>query len=368
MYPNGTQPLPSLLQAGFSAGQPQTVRILNGVRTGFIVMEGTCVVTIGTATALGNYNDGSLWALFSQVVFYENGTPIVQRDARSMARLTELLGFAPTSAVRFGTTLTAAAYSLRDHLIIPFAWPLAINPWATPFVAQDQNAPNTVGLIAAGAAIWTAAGTATGNGALVHPDTTTTAAITALQINIVQEFDTDLGILPIYRPFMDEMAYQVTANAADQLHYVDYPDILRSFMIQQDSNIGDVADILTAYQFRTDTTLIDGNGTDLPFADQVQQQVRHFGGAISAQRIANNITPRVNPAYLLRNFQSSGRLSNVLVRAQIGQNVRVLATALPSVTAGVTTSTLRYGRDRLQKVQGVTSPGNVTEQGQAIPV
>lgn len=368
MYPNLTKQLPSLLQANMSPGVDATVRLLNGVRTGFIVMEGTCTVTIAVATATGTLNDGSLWALFTKCIFYENGNFVVQRDARSMARMTELLGYAPTSAIRMGPTLTAGAYKLRDHLIIPFAWPLAVNPWDTPFVAIDQNAPNTVGL-QLNTTAWTGAGTVTANNVLVTPGASGTAAVTALTINIVQEFDTDLGLLPTFRPFMQDLVSPpITAAITDQIFYIDFPDVLRSLMIQQDTSVGEVGDILTSYQLRTDTTNIDGNGGDLNFIDRVQQMVRWFGGAISAARISQSANPLVNPAYLFRNFQSSGRISNVLVRSQIGANVALWLTGQNSASGAANTSIIRAGMDRLQKVPGVTNPANQTTNGVAVQV
>jgi hypothetical protein len=370
-YPNNTMQLAPLVQSQFIPGQDNVSRILNGVRTGFITLEITATLTVAVATATGILNDGSLAALFTRVVFYENGNFIVQRDARSMSRMTELLGFAPSSNIRMSSTLTAAAYALREHIVIPFAWPLGVNPWETCFVAIDQNAPNTVGLTAKGGATsgWTAAGAATGNGVIVTPGSSGTAAITLLNVNIVQEFDTDLGILPLFRPYMQDLVSQPFVGAVvDQAFYIDYPDTLRSLMIQQDTDVGVVGDIITAYQFRTDTTTIDGNGNDLTFADQVQMLVRKFAGAISAGRIARAANPYVDPGYLFRNFQSSGRLSNVLVRAQIGQNVRLLITGAGSGSGTSGTSVVRAGMDRLQKIAGVTNPANVTSQGQKVPV
>lgn len=368
MYPNNSWQMAPLVQAQFVPGQDNTSRLLNGVRTGYIAMEITATVTIAVATATALRNDGSLAALFSRVVFYENGNPIVQRDARSMSRMTELLGFCPSSNIRLSATLTAAAYALREHIVIPFAWPLAVNPWETCFVAIDQNSPNTVGLTAHGT-FWTAAGAATANNALLTPGVNGTAAVTLLNVALVQEFDTDIAIKPLFRPYMQDLVSAPFVGAvADQPFYIDYPDTLRSLMIQQDTDAGAVGDIITAYQFRTDTSTIDGNGNDLVFADQVQQMVRRFGGAISAGRIARTASPFVDPAYLFRNFQSSGRLSNVLVRAQIGQNVRLLITGAGSGTGTSGTSVVRAGMDRLQKVDGVTNMANVTSRGQQVPV
>ncbi len=104
------------------------------------------------------------------------------------------------------------------------------------------------------------------------------------------------------------------------------------------------------------------------FADQVQQLVRKFGGAVSAERIQRRANPYVDGGYLFRNFQASGRLSNVLVRSQIGQNVRLLITGAGSASGTSGTSVVRAGMDRLQKVPGVTSAANVTSQGQKVPV
>jgi hypothetical protein len=216
---------------------------------------------------------------------------------------------------------------------------------------------------------WTGAGTATANNVLVTPGASGTAAVTALTINIVQEFDTDLGLLPIFRPFMQDLvSAPITAAITDQIFYIDFPDILRSLMIQQDTSVGEVGDILTSYQLRTDTTNIDGNGGDLNFIDRVQQMVRWFGGAISAARISQSANPLVNPAYLFRNFQSSGRISNVLVRSQIGANVALWLTGQNSASGAANTSIIRAGMDRLQKVPGVTNPANQTTNGVAVQV
>jgi hypothetical protein len=370
MYPNGTNQLPPLTQAQFVPGQDQAVRILNGVRTGFIVYNITAQLVIGTADATAILNDGAISSIFSRVVFYENGNPVVQRNARSMARLTELLGFSPSSNVRLGS-VAQGTYQLRDMIVIPFAWPLGVNPWETCFVAIDQNAPNTVGLTAR-AGSWTDVGTVNGNGTLVTPGVSGTGVITNLVVNMVQEFDSDIGIKPLYRPYMQDLQSQSISNAfgspvTDQAFYIDFPDALRSLMIQQQSSLGDAGDIVLAYQLRTDVDYVDGNGNYLNFADRVQGLVRTFAGAIGAARIFRGASPWVNPAYLLRVFQANGRLSNILQRAGLGANFRIMLNAQQSNTGASGTSVIVAGMDRLQKILGVTQDANVTSNGQVVP-
>jgi hypothetical protein len=369
MYPNSTVQLPPLVQTGFNPGQDQVSRLIGGVRTGYIVMQISAVLTLGGGPGTAILNGGSLASLFNQVVFYENGQPVVQTDARALARTTELLGFAPSGNIRL-TDVANGAYNLAETIVIPFAWPLAVNPWETPFVSKDQNWPITVGLKARGNL--GPSGTGAGIGTLI--DTAGTADISALNVNIVQEFDTDLHIKPVFRPFFDDMVSgPIPGAVSDFIFYADFPDVLRFINIQQDtafvvaSGGGEVSDIITQYQLRTDDSnlgLIDGNGSYLGYQDRVQQLPRQYGGAVEMDAVAKAILAGavpaawVNPCYLPRNFQSSGRLSNVLVRNQIGANFRMLINGQNSSSGVAGSSVVRMARQRLQKVDGVTSDRN----------
>jgi len=379
MYPNSTVQLAPLVQSGFQAGQDQVSQLISGVRTGYIVMQISATLTLGGGPATKILNGGSLAALFNQAVFYENGQIVAQTDARALARTTELLGFAPSGNKR-QIALANGAYALKETLVLPFAWPYAVNPWETCFVAKDQNWKITAGLKARGNL--TPSGTGAGIGTIV--DTAGTADISNLNVNIVQEFDTDLQIKPLYRPYFDDMTSGlIGSTVSDFLFPADFPDALRYVIMQQDtaytvgSGGGTVGDIVTQYQLRTDDStvgLVDGNGSYLNFQDRVQQLPRQWGGAVDMNEIAVAIAAAaapsswVDPAYLPRNFQSSGRLSNVLVRNQIGPNFRMLINGQNSASGTAGSSIVRMARMRLQKIDGVTSDKNVSSSGVAVPV
>ena len=348
------------------AGGSTLSRLLNSVRTGYIRMELTGTVTIAAGGATTVLNGGRLSSFLNQILFFENGNPLVQRDARSMSRVTELLGMGPSGNINL-TAVGAAVQQLRETILVPFAWPLAVNPWETCFVAIDPNAVNTVG--------YTFNPLSLTNGIGVIATSANAVTLSNFNVNIVQVFDYDTQIRPLYRPYMiDYLMAPITGNVADLPFYIDYPDILRSLAIQQDSNLGLVGDIITGYQLRSDTVQIDGTTGDLNFQDYVQQQMLDYGGAFSEEflRLSRNVVPlapqSIDPSLLLRNFQTAGRLSNTLVKAQWGQTPRILITGAPSGVAGVTSSFIRAGMDRLQKVPGVTSATNHTSTGQAVPV
>ena len=347
-------------------GGQSLARLMNSVRTGYLRLELSGLVTIAAGGATAILNAGRLSSYLNQILFYENGNPIVQRDARSLSRVTELISMGPSSNIGLNA-IAAGAYGLRETIIVPFAWPLAVNPWETCFVAIDPNATNTVGFSFNNASLT--------NGIGLIATSANAVTLSNFNCNVVQVFDYDTQIRPLYRPYMiDYLMAPITGAVADLPFYIDYPDILRSLAIQQDSNLGEVGDIITGYQLRSDTVQIDGTTGDLSFPDYVQQMPLDFAGAWSEEflRLSRTVVPLapvgVNPALLLRNFQTAGRLSNTLVKAQWGQNPRILITGAPSGVAGVTSSFIRAGMDRLQKVPGVTSAANVTSQGQAVPV
>jgi len=356
-YDNKSVNLPPI--TNIAAGQYGYSRINSGLRTKEfqITMTGTVTIAAGGATAI--LNDGSLAAIVNQVVLNENGdlSPC-QTDARALSRATELYGAAPTSNKRL-TAVAAGTYALRETIVIPFCTDLAINPWETPFTEKNPNAPTQVGLLFNPVSVTNMIG--------ILATSANAVTLSNLTINVVQVFDKldPRKYPPLFRASFRDITFPVVgATISDVPFYLQLTNPLRAMMIQQDSTPAasapvTVSDQITAYQFITDTQKIDGEGIDLVFADQVQQQARHFGGAISPQRIVGNVSavstvaPFVDPSMLFRYFESSGRLSNILNPRAIGPNPRLLITG----GAGAGTSPLvRVCLHELSQIQGLTAP------------
>lgn len=335
--------------SGFAVGQEIKTNILSNRRTGWfmIVLTATVVIAVGGATTI--LNDGSLSALFTYVAFRENGNPIAYTDARALTRVTELLGAGPASNRRLTTTV-AGTYLLRETIILPFANPLGVGPWETCFTEINPALISTIGLVCNPTSM------TSGIGLLATSANPVT--ISLLNANVYQIYD-NLDIrrnAPLFRPMWRDLVTPVTQAVVDLPAPIQFSSALRSVLIQGDTNLGTVPDIITAYQLRTDNVIIDGEQGDVNFQDHVQSMPFQFAGAISSERIAAGPgAPYVDPSMLFRNFAASGRLSNVIVNSQIGPNFRLLVTGGPSAVAGVTSNNVRVVMNELVRIQGVTA-------------
>ena len=111
---------------------------------------------------------------------------------------------------------------------------------------------------------------------------------------------------------------------------------LRGLVLQQDTTIGEVSDIINGLQLHGDRREVIGPEMN-DWSLLTQAQENDWGGNILGA-----------PAYLYVNFQRGGRLGNVW-NPQQDSNLRLTVDCQPSVVAGATTSTIRVAMLELER-------------------
>ena len=345
----------------FVPGADGNTRIINKMRTWYwrLTIRATATLAAGPSTII---NQGRLAALFQFIGINENGTKY-QMDARALAGLSDQLcnGMPAQQHLTSGAN---GAVNLVDQIFIPCAWMKSSRPWETAWREKDPSAETDIFVTPWGGTGTT--GVTDGVGFLVAAGAGT-LVISNLTINVVQVFDQLTNVPPLFRPRFDVVQQVITGAGTDLEQLLPVNGLLRAIIAQQDTNVGEVRDIATGFQFRTDQEFLEGYNNDLIMADENLAQMMEFGGNLTVSQIAQAMLgagaiPGVwpNGAELLRNYQSTGRLTqclNLLAGSPgfAGPNFRALITGQPSAAAGATTSLVRFSLYKLERIPGVTA-------------
>jgi hypothetical protein len=331
----------------FTAGQFAKSQIFSGLRTGyFIVTLAGALTTAGPITDI--FNNGSLAALFTLLSVQENNDDVVLWDPRLSVGLTSAIAAGDGANVRLNT-LTPGTYNLREQIVIPFAWPLSGNEWETSFVEKNPQAPTYVRLQPWG-------GYNPANAAGLAPILAGgTASLANLTVTIEQIADKNqVAYPPIFRPRFTQIINSVSAANAQLRTLLTTSAPQRGVLFMQDTNVGMVNDIVNTYRILSDYQGIDApNFVNYDRMARYQRQI--FGGNVF-QYGGIGVDP-AGGSMLFRNWQSGGRLSEIIVPDVMGQNFRIETNCQPSVTAGATSSNLVAGIISLEKVANVTLTG-----------
>ena len=351
---------------GLTGGQDGNSRIFNKMRTWYWRITVRATVAPTGATPGPIINQGRLAALFQFVGINENGTKY-QWDARALANMSDKL-FAGMPGQQHLVTNVAGSYDLVDQFYIPCAWPLSSRPWETAWREKDPNATTTIFLTPWPFTATGGGGTAvnTGMGSLINGGAGETCPITNLTVNITQVFDQLTNVPPLFRPRFDTIQQVITNTGVDLEQLLPVNGLLRGLVMQSDTNVGEVSDIVTGFQLRTDTEQLEGYGQDVIYQDEILAQPHDFGGSISASELLSAAFAAAAPASytnaadLFRNYQSTGRLTqclNLLANSPgfAGPNFRALITGGPSGVSGATSSLVRFNLYKLERIQGVTA-------------
>lgn len=291
------------------AGQRVYSRLINGVQSHFVdlVITGTLTIAGGAADAIRNR--GLLSACFDEIGIDENGTDrwvLHGRAARALSQQAAQHAL-PATAL---TSTAAAAYALRDVVRIYFAHPYAANPRETAFIEHDSRQVLQVfaKLAASG-----------GADKLCKVSGAVTAVLSNLNVTVKHAYDAQETDKPYFIPIVRQIIAAVPAAAQAQQIFIKTSNALRAMLVsQEDTVVGEVTDILNGVVLRGDFRDIIGP-SESKIQDLIDEQAYDVGGDMSSA------------AHLALNFQTHGRLANVLNPNQ-DINLRFELDVQPSVT------------------------------------
>lgn len=309
--------------ASLDAGQRQYNRLLGQGQTAFLTVVITGILAV-TVAGTGILNRGSIMAAFDEMGIVENGKDRQLIDPRILRFIAEASSTSAPTAVR-AADATVAVTNLRETFRVYFAHPFSLNPRETNFIVRDPTADfsffhklngvnNGVGKVIAGG----------------------TATLQGVTVKVQQSMDEFEGARPQFIPTIRMVTQKVTGADSALDIYLRPNNYLRALVIQQDTDKGEVSDIINKLQLHGDRREIIGPEMNDWSVLQQAQEYDWGGNMLGA------------PGYLLINFQEGGRLANVWNPAQ-DANLRLTCDCQPSVVAGVTTSTIRVAMLELER-------------------
>ncbi len=316
-----------------------------GMRTGYIDLMITGDITIGTADATAIRNSGSLLALINYITVKEQGDQPVMIDPFLLKALTEAQAARSLPARRLGV-LAQGTYSLSEIVRIPFAWNLGMNAWRTAFVERTPASPTYVtynpNFDTSRIAVAGVGGTVT---------------LSNFQIRTIQTYDDAVSeYRPYFRPRITQTKWTITGANPEFRCLLNPNAAVRQMVFGQDNGVSMVSDIINGLRVRTDSRLFLGQAM-MPYDFLTQLQANEFGGDIYG--LCGGLGPQgptVNSGVYVYNFQSGGLMSCWFVPELQGQNFRAEINCQPSVTSGVTTSTITIATVEMLKITGLTLP------------
>lgn len=312
-------------------GQKATTDMRNGMRTLGLFIRITCDVTVAGGALASILNRGSLLAFIDAIGVTENGVDKVLMNGRLAGFVGRVNSVVETpSAVRLTNTANGV-YSLDETVFIPFGSAWQVNASDSAFVERDPRAslqafvtwnPSTAKMATLGAGTFT---------------------IGAPTITVDQVFDDERQAKrPLFLPYYREQTMAVSTSGDQAPFYLKTARWIRALAIQQDTNMGEVSDIISKIVLRGDNRDIIA-----PPGASVARLAR-VGEGFGLARALND------PGYLWLPFTHGGRLSNAISPVN-DSNLRLEFTAAPSGFAGATSSLIRVGILEIERVGGLTA-------------
>lgn len=297
--------------AGATDGVPYTTQGENNRRTEKYQLRVTCPVTVTVAGT--NRNRGSVLSLLTDASFLDGGVPKITGDARLQRAFAEAMAPSALPATRLDAT-SATLQTITEVLPLWLSAPKTLDPNETKYVEANKQLAQQVSVTP----LRTAA--RLGGGAFA-------ATFGALTVKVEQMVDDILGVPPLLNIYARQISQDVTA--ANPALKIDLRGsrYIRAIAIQQDSDAGEVTDIINGLVLRGDARAIIGE-RPINYADLQQHAAEEQGGAVSAS------------GYLVWDFLRYGRLASLFSPYQ-DANLRLEVDCQPSVTAGATNSKIR---------------------------
>jgi hypothetical protein len=297
-----------------NAGKRTTAALITNVRTMFIDVVLRATITIATASVTAIRNRGRGFALLSEVGVSEGGRPTWQLDPRVLAFQSEQQSPSKTTITPL-SALTVGTYLLVDRARLAFAHPYARDPRETWYTERNPLVDFSFYALLDSAAA--------GVARLVQDSGTSVTTLTALSLTVQQIFDRTDTKLPVFLPQTESIVVNVAgANRSLEIP-LKYSDRLRSITITQDTDAGEVTDIINAVTLRGDNQRwIENVAMDDLARDGEYEQ----GGDVYQSAGGRH-------AYI--NFQTNGKLTAVLNPLAQDNNLRLVLDVQPSASGTV---------------------------------
>ena len=305
--------IPSIVVAA-AAPDGQRVRTSgeNNKRTERYNVTVTGQVDISVAGA-GVRNRGSILAALTDVGFIDGGADKVVLDARLARFIGEAMAPSALPATRLGGVGVQVATLLRETFPLWLSSPRSINPNDTKYAEANKQLAQEIFITPQRGITRLSGGAPTGT-------------ITNLRADIEQVYDDLVGVPPLLTSYFRQISQDVSgANTALKID-LRGNRYVRGIAIQQDTDQGEVSDIINNLVLRGDNQAIFGDRA-IPYRDLVEHSQEEYGSAVVAQL-----------GYLFIDFQRYGRLSSLWNPLQ-DTNLRFELDVQPSV--GNTSSKVR---------------------------
>lgn len=279
-----------------------------------------------TGAGTGLRNRGSILAALTDIGFSDGGADKYVCDARLARFIAECYAPSALPATRLAAAGIQAAMLLNETVPIWMCAARTANPNETKYVEVNKQLQLQPFVTPLRLITRLAAG-----GGLV-------GTITNLRVDVVQVFDDLLSVAPWLSTFVRQIVTDVTGvNPALKVD-LRGSRYVRGIAIQQDTNEGEVADIINGLVLRGDERAIYGDRA-IPFADLQAFQAEEYGGALP-------------PGYLFIDFARYGRLSTFWNPYE-DTNARLELDVQPSV--GNTGSRVRVAMVEFEKTAATAS-------------
>lgn len=318
------------------AGERAYSRLINAVSSNFVTMVFAASFVISVAAATNIRNRGSILAAFDEIGIDENGTDRQIYDGRVLRFMSEMAAPSALSAQRV-TSTAVATYPLEEAVRIYFAHPFAAIPRETAFLERD---PKQLLQVFAKLNSSAANKLATAGGA--------TLALNNVTVTVTHGYDPNEPNRPEFIPVVRQQIIGVESANGQLQEFIRTQHAIRQIVVTQEgATIGEVGDIINSLVLRTDEADIIGPGK-MSWRDLILEQEFEFGGAVVSS----------NRSHLGLNFQTHGRLSNIISPAQ-NNNLRFEFDVQPSVVVGAGASKIRITIVELQRDPALTAPATV---------
>ena len=222
-----------------------------------------------TVAGAGLRNRGSILAALSDVGFIDGGADKVVLDARLARFLGEAMAPSALPATRLGGVGVQAATLLRETFPLWLASPRSINPNDTKYVEANKQLAQEIFITPLRQISRLSGGAPTGT-------------ITNLTAAIEQVYDDLVGVPPLLTSYVRQISQDVSgANTALKID-LRGNRYIRGIAMQQDTDQGEVSDIINNLVLRGDNQAIFGDRA-IPFRDLVEHSQEEYGGAVVAQ-------------------------------------------------------------------------------------
>lgn len=307
-----------------SDGVRATTDAENNKRTERYQLRVTGQIDISVA-GTGILNRGSILAAIPQLGYTDGGTDKVQMDARLARQVGEIMSPSALPATRLASAAIQAATLLSETVPIYLSAYRTSNPCETKYVEPNKQLKQQVFIVPSKLITQVAEG-----GALV-------GTVTNLNVRVEQAFDDLTQDAPFLQTFVRQITQSVVAANAQFKIDLRGSRFVRGIMIQQDSDFGEVSDMINGLVLRGDESSLFGD-RPINWTDLVQAQAYEFGGALPA-------------GYLWIDFCRYGRMSTMWDPYQ-DTNLRLELEVSVSARAG--------GRIRVAMVEFERTPSTTT--------